>query len=173
MRHTFETSQWVPYPPAQVFAFFSDPRNLPPLMPAWQRARIEHAFLAAPPMSQHQWNKTAETAGSGSVLTISFRALPFAPVRLKWVAVIDEFLWNDHFCDTQRSGPLAYWHHCHYVKAEQQEDVPGTRVTDKLTYALPLGFLGDMANGVAIHRQVKATFAYRQRQLLKLLPGRS
>ena len=61
MRHTFEASQWVPYPPAQVFAFFSDPQNLPPLMPAWQKARIEHAFLAAPPLSQHQWNGTQRT----------------------------------------------------------------------------------------------------------------
>jgi ligand-binding SRPBCC domain-containing protein len=173
MRHTFEASQWVPYPPAQVFAFFSDPRNLPPLMPAWQKARIEHAFLAAPPLSLHQWNGTTRTAGSGSVLTITFRAVPFVPIRLRWVAVISEFQWNDHFCDFQKSGPLAYWHHCHHISGESRDGVPGTSITDKVTYALPLGPLGDMANGVAIKRQMKSTFAYRQRQVLKLLAAKS
>ena len=173
MRHTFETSQWVPYPPAQVFAFFSDPRNLPPLMPAWQKARIEHAFLAAPPLSLHQWNGTRRTAGSGSVLTITFRAVPFVPIRLRWVAVISEFQWNDHFCDVQKSGPLAYWHHCHHIAGVPQDGVPGTSITDKVTYALPLGPLGDLANGLSIKRQMKSTFAYRQRQVLKLLAAKS
>ena len=169
MRHTFEASQWVPYPPAQVFAFFSDPQNLPPLMPAWQKARIEHAFLAAPPLSQHQWNGTQRTAGSGSVLTITFRAVPFVPIRTRWVAVITDFVWNDHFCDTQKSGPLAYWHHCHHIAGEERDSVLGTTIKDSIIYALPLGLLGDVANAVAIHRQMKATFAYRQQQVLKLL----
>ncbi len=171
MLHTFETSQWVPYPPAQVFAFFSNPKNLPPLMPAWQKARIEYAFIAAPPLSPQQWNgnQTARVAGSGSVLTITFRAVPFVPVRLRWVAVISDFQWNDHFCDTQKSGPLAYWRHCHYISAERRDGVHGTSISDHVTYALPLGFLGDLANRIAIRRQMKSTFAYRQRQLVRLL----
>ena len=142
-------------------------------MPAWQKARIEHAFLAAPPLAPHQSNGTAHTAGSGSVLTITFRAIPFLPIRLRWVAVISDFEWNDHFCDTQKSGPLAYWHHCHHITGEERNGVPGTSITDKVTYALPLGLLGDVANGVAIRRQMQSTFAYRQRQLLRLLGPRS
>jgi ligand-binding SRPBCC domain-containing protein len=169
MRHTFETTQWVPYPPNQVFAFFSNPRNLPLLMPAWQRTRIEHAFLAAPPLSPHQWNGSARVAGSGSVLTITFRAVPFVPVRLRWVAVISDFEWNNRFCDTQKSGPLAYWRHCHSIRAEQRDGSPGTLVTDTVTYALPLGPLGDLANLFAVKRKLKSTFLHRQRQLLKLL----
>jgi ligand-binding SRPBCC domain-containing protein len=31
---------WVPFPVAQVFAFFSNPENLPLLTPAATRARI-------------------------------------------------------------------------------------------------------------------------------------
>lgn len=173
MRHTFEASQWVPYAPAMVFAFFADPANLPLLMPSWQKARIDDAFIVAPLLSPHNWNGTAAVAGTGSVLTITFRATPFLPLRLQWVAVISEFEWNDHFCDTQKSGPLAYWHHCHTIRAETREGTPGTLVLDKVTYALPLGILGDFANLFAIEAQMKSTFAYRQSRLPGLLQQRA
>ena len=48
MRHRFQTEQWVPYSLERVFAFFADPGNLPPLMPVWQRARVEGANYVAP-----------------------------------------------------------------------------------------------------------------------------
>ena len=41
MRHPFAAEQWLPYPVELVFAFFANPQNLPRLMPAWQKARIE------------------------------------------------------------------------------------------------------------------------------------
>ena len=44
MRHSLQTEQWLPYPRERVFAFFADPGNLPPLMPEWQRARVERAL---------------------------------------------------------------------------------------------------------------------------------
>jgi len=172
MRHSYETMQWVPFPVRDVFAFFCDPHNLPKLMPAWQQARIEHAFLVDPPLSPIHWNNGARAAGKGSVLTITFRPVPLLPLRLQWIADITEFEWNDHFCDEQKSGPLAYWKHCHFIASETRDGRVGSLVTDKLTYALPLGFLGDMAHAVAIQRQVKATFDYRQKRLLELLEVR-
>jgi ligand-binding SRPBCC domain-containing protein len=168
MRHNYETSQWVPFPAADVFAFFSNPENLPRLMPPWQKARIERAFLAAPSFSPAHW-ATANVAGKGSVLTITFRAIPGLPLRLTWVALISEFAWNSHFCDEQQTGPLAYWKHCHFIAPETREGVAGSIVTDRVTYALPFGFLGDLANAVAIRGQMKSTFDFRQRQLLQLL----
>ena len=165
MRHTYETSQWVAFPVERVFAFFCDPANLPPLMPDWQRARIDHRALIAPIPP----GVNPKAAGEGSRLTITFRAIPFLPIRLTWLALISEFQWNDHFCDEQTRGPLAYWKHCHHISAETRDGIAGSLVTDKLTYALPLGPLGDLANFVAIRFQMKATFAFRQRRLLQLL----
>lgn len=169
MQHTFESSQWVPFPTEQVFAFFSDPENLPRLMPPWQRARIDHSFLAAPALSLTPLNEKAHVAGKGSVLTISFRPIPFLPIRLTWVALISEFEWNHYFCDTQVTGPLAYWNHCHVITPESRNGVDGSKVSDTVTYALPLGPLGDLANALTVRRQMKATFQFRQAKLLKLL----
>ena len=49
MRHHFNAEQWLPYPVELVFAFFSNPENLPRQMPTWQKARIEEATFAPPP----------------------------------------------------------------------------------------------------------------------------
>jgi ligand-binding SRPBCC domain-containing protein len=169
MRHSYESSQWVPYPAAEVFAFFSDPENLPRLMPSWHKARIERAFLVAPSLSPVHWTRTTPVAGKGSLLTISFRAIPLVPVRFTWVAFISEFAWNSHFCDEQQTGPLAYWKHCHVVASEMRDGIAGSLVSDKVTYALPFGPLGDFANALFIKRQMKSTFDFRGRRLLQLL----
>jgi hypothetical protein len=47
MVHRFTAGQWLPYPVPFVFAFLADPHNLPGLMPAWQKARVEELKLVA------------------------------------------------------------------------------------------------------------------------------
>jgi ligand-binding SRPBCC domain-containing protein len=157
MRHSFQTEQWVPYPRERVFAFFSNPANLPPLMPGWQRARVER--VARPLLSP------ASAAGEGSLITISFRAIPWVPARLEWDAYIAEFHWNESFCDEQRRGPFKYFRHCHRIRDEGE----GSVVSDAVEYELPLGLLGDLANGLAVKWQIRALFRYRQRMLPVLL----
>jgi ligand-binding SRPBCC domain-containing protein len=90
MRHHFQIEQWLPYPRKRVFAFFADPANLPPLMPAWQRARVERADYVSSPEAP---STDQAMAGQGSLITISFRAVPLIPVRLEWDAYIAEFRW--------------------------------------------------------------------------------
>ncbi|MFT4115041.1 MAG: cyclase, partial [Silvibacterium sp.] len=113
MEHRFEATQWLPYSLPFVFAFLADPHNLPALMPAWQKTRIEEAFIVPPPPAPSGSftgsRKRPLSAGAGSKITISFRPLPFSPVRLPWEATIAEFVWNDHFCDVQERGPFASW----------------------------------------------------------------
>jgi ligand-binding SRPBCC domain-containing protein len=168
MRHAFKADQWVPYPVEKVFAFFANPENLPRLMPKWQKARIERANYIPPPRQSDRVSDGV-VAGAGSQLTISFRPLPLAPIRMHWEAVITEFTWNDHFCDEQPKGPFAYWRHCHRVSIEMQRDVIGTRVVDDLVYEVPLGILAEPAHWLFVRRQVENIFAYRQRRLLELL----
>ena len=165
MRHHFQSEQWLPYPVEHVFAFFSNPDNLPRLMPAWQQARISKATLI-PPLGAPAGSKAA---GAGSRITLSFRPVPFSPIRLSWDAEIDQFAWNDHFCDLQLRGPFHFWHHCHRVSPETRNGVPGTLLTDDLHYEMPLGLLGTFANWLAISGQIRATFAFRHRRTEELL----
>jgi len=167
MRHTFQSTQWVPYSLERVFAFFANSANLPRLMPAWQKARIESSALVTPPNSGGRSESTF--AGKGSVMTISFLPFPLSPIRLRWVASIVAFEWNSYFCDEQQKGPFAYWRHCHRVSEERRNGVDGTLVMDDLIYELPLGILAEPAHFLFLRRQVEAIFAFRQRRLVELL----
>jgi ligand-binding SRPBCC domain-containing protein len=169
MVHRYTASQWLPHPVPFVFAFLADPQNLPPLMPAWQKARVEEARIVAPPPAPANAFKTTRlrgpSAGAGSVITISFRPFPFSPIRLPWEAVISEFVWNDHFCDVQERGPFAAWTHQHAVKDERRGDVIGTLVTDDVSYEMKMGSLGELAHSLFVSAQVGKVFAYRQQRI--------
>ncbi|ADV81980.1 SRPBCC family protein [Terriglobus saanensis] len=173
MKHCFKAEQWLPYPVEGVFAFFANPVHLPPLMPAWQDARIEEAVLKSPgaaPASTSGSQYRSSAAGTGTTMILSFRAIPRLPIRLNWHARITEFAWNDHFCDEQDRGPFAYWRHCHRVFSEVRDGVSGTLVRDELEYAFPGGPLGDIANALAGRAQIESIFKYRQEQTCKLMP---
>ena len=168
MRHRLLATQWVPYPVPKVFAFFANPANLPPLMPAWQGAHIDQQVLVEPPdRPEHHAHTMA--AGAGTSMVLSFLPVPFAPVRFSWVAEIVEFAWDDHFCDFQVSGPFAYWLHCHRLRPGTRSGEPGTIVTDEVTYAMKLGPLGDVANLLGGAWSMRELFAYRHRRTRQLL----
>jgi len=176
MRHTFQSEQWLPYPVKLVFAFFSNPDNLPRLMPDWQKARIDKISLAPAPSQPVSYpGFSSIAAGAGTKLTISFRPIPYSPIRMLWDAEISEFAWNDHFCDRQlRRGPFAYWKHCHRVQSETRTDnsgtpISGTLLQDKVDYELPLGKLGNIANSLFVASQLRSTFAYRHDRTIELL----
>jgi ligand-binding SRPBCC domain-containing protein len=163
-RLSFTTEQWVPFPVDRVFAFFADPLNLPRLMPPWQDARIDSLELQTPDREA-----SPHTAGRGSRVLLSFRPVPLSPVRLRWLALIDDYLANHHFCDLQVTGPFGYWRHCHLVGAERHGDVSGTRVTDVVDYAWPGGSLSSALDVLGGRLRIRRLFHYRQRQLRRLL----
>ncbi|HMF54456.1 MAG TPA: SRPBCC family protein [Edaphobacter sp.] len=170
MRHHFQSEQWVPFPIEHVFLFFADPENLPRLMPRWQRARIEKMTLVPPPSASAA---DPLLAGAGSRITLSFRAFPFPPIRLRWTAEIADFVWNDHFSDLQTRGPFAYWLHRHTVESATREDpsgrfLQGTLIRDDVTYQIPFEPLGGIA-APFMKGQLHSIFAYRQTQAMNLL----
>jgi ligand-binding SRPBCC domain-containing protein len=171
---TLRKSQWVPFPVELVFAFFANPANLPHLMPPAQKPKIESSRLIPPPprpvATDPALRFQSPAAGTGSEMVISFRAMPWMPFRMGWLARITEFEWNDHFCDEQVKGPFASWHHCHKIVSESSSGEAGTLIVDELEYGLPLGPLGEMANALFVKRQMEATFEFRQTKLLEILP---
>ncbi len=138
-------------------------------MPAWQRARIDEVVLVPPPpRPAGSVIPPGVFAGNGTKLLITARVGPGVPVRVPWLALIEDFRWNEGFCDVQVKGPFAYWRHCHSVRSETREGRAGTVVRDEVTYALPgqpvsrVGApLGQIAMG--------AMFGYRQRAAEKLV----
>lgn len=165
----FQTEQWLPYPVEHVFAFFADPRNLPRLMPGWQRTHIEAITLIPPPESRS--GDTGVVAGSGTRLTLSFRPFPYSPLRLSWEALIEDFIGDHSFCDVQLRGPFRFWRHCHTVEAAASplDGSPGTLLRDDVTYELPLGPLSALVDTLFLQRQLAATFRYRQQRTMELL----
>jgi ligand-binding SRPBCC domain-containing protein len=170
MRHTFEADQWLPFPLPVVFAFFANPQNLPPLMPAWQRAKIDELRLIAPP-APPPGSPARLGTGVGTTMILSFRLLPGLPIRMDWHALIPEFVWNDHFCDTQTSGPLHYWRHCHSVKEEIRNGIAGTVVHDRVEYEFPGKLVGEIAHWIAGRAQIRYIFRFRHRQTERLMPA--
>ncbi len=172
MRHVFESEQFLPVPREAAFAFFANPRNLPPLMPHWQQARIDEATWQPPPPRPGGTPQLPGTAaGDGTLLLITARGLPGLPLRGNWWAKIEDFRWNEGFCDVQLKGPFAYWRHCHSVRdAASDQGVRGTVVHDHVTYELPVAPLSD-AGAFAARAALAATFRYRQAQAAKLVPA--
>jgi ligand-binding SRPBCC domain-containing protein len=160
------TEQWVPFPVDRVFAFFADPRNLPLLLPAWQDARIDSLELQVPGGRSH-------AAGRGSRILLSFRPVPLSPIRLRWLALIDDYTADHHFCDLQVTGPFRYWRHCHLVNPEMHGEVAGTRVTDVVDYQWPGGSASSAIDLLGGRLQIRQLFHYRQRRLLRLLHNKT
>jgi ligand-binding SRPBCC domain-containing protein len=156
--------QWVPYSVDHVFAFFSNPENLPRIMPAASGTRLLLINrMPTPP------RESTLAAGIGSTIVTSFRLFPFLPIRARWVARITEFEWDHHFVDVQDKGPLRSWRHRHEFVGETRNEIEGTIVSDAVDYEVGFGFLGETANKLFIRRQIRRTFAHRQNVMESIL----
>jgi len=160
--------QWVPFPVDRVFAFFSNPENLPPIMPPATATKLIQLNRMPPPTAP-LGVVSEKAAGVGSTIVTSFRVFPFLPIRARWIARITEFEGNHYFADVQDKGPFKNWHHRHEFLADTRDGVAGTLVRDAIDYQVGFGFIGAIANALFIRRQMQATFAQRQQTLPKLL----
>ncbi len=169
MPHRLQFADWVPFPVPHVFAFFSNPENLPRLMPSATQTRIERLQLVQPAPPPDRSLDLQRVAGIASIITTSFRPFRFLPLRREWIAVITEFEWNHHFADVQQKGPFKRWHHRHEFLPEAREGLDGTLVRDLIEYEVGFGPLGALANSLFVVRQMRHTFAERQKILPQLL----
>lgn len=147
--HVLERTQHVPRPRPEVFAFFSDARNLEAITPAFLRFRI--ATDGDIPMAP------------GTI--IDYRLALFG-VPFRWRTRIDVFEPLERFVDTQLRGPYRRWEHTHAFA-----DAPGggTLVTDRVVYELPLGPLGDVAHRLLVRRALARIFDFRGARIAALL----
>lgn len=171
----FLYESWLPFPIEQTFAFFADPRNLPPLMPSWQQARIDEMSLTPARVPFDAQTLKTPAAGEGSLITISLRPVPLLPLRIRWVARINEVRWIDEvqrsasFTDVQLSGPFAYWRHRHALRAESRNGEEVTLLHDEVHYLPPMGVVGRVLGRPFFEMQLRSVFRYREQQARRLI----
>jgi ligand-binding SRPBCC domain-containing protein len=137
-----ELSCTLDAPIAEVFAFHLDTRNAARISPPSQQiVSVEGTFPLV--------------LGSEVRLRTRQRPLPFAQTWLIRVARLEE---PTLIVDRMLRGPFAFWLHEHRF-AELPDG--RTRLTDHLTYALPAGPLGRVADGLFGKRLITRTFRDR------------
>lgn len=141
--HELTTTTRVPRPRDEVFAFFSNPRNLRHLTPA--SAQLE--ILTPDPFDMTQ----------GAVLDYRIRMLGFP---LNWKSRISVWDPPNRFVDEQIRGPFRVWIHEHRFES----DGDATVCIDHVQYDVPLPWLTQSL----VRRRLDAIFRYRQARIAEL-----
>jgi ligand-binding SRPBCC domain-containing protein len=152
VRHsTFNSAFILAAPLEAVWAFHADPAMLAKVMPALPRLRVTR--FDAP-------------LKVGSAIHLE---LALGPIRQPWELRVVEVAAGRHFVDQQTGrGPMAYWRHTHAFEAVGM----GTRVIDRIEYALPLGVLGRAAAALFGGLAMAMLFAIRRRKTAAWFAGR-
>jgi ligand-binding SRPBCC domain-containing protein len=170
VNYRIQFEQWVAAPLEQVFPFFSNPSNLPRIMPPGLSTRLVRLCLTSRSTADPEGGTDHPgLAGVGSEIVTSFRIFPWLPWRVEWVAQVVGFEWNRHFADVQKKGPFKSFYHRHEFAAVRRNGVNGTIVRDVIRYEVGFGIFGKWTQNLLVIRKLKQTFQYRQMTLEKLL----
>ena len=148
--HRLTRRQYIDRPPADVFAFFAQARNLEQITPPWLRFEVQGD----------------DTIPMQVGTRIDYR-LHVHGVPIRWTSLIEEWEPETGFVDRQVRGPYALWHHRHTFIAEGS----GTVVGDEVDYAVGFGVLGELAHPLFVARDLRRIFDYRQAAVPRLLSG--
>ena len=140
--------QFLPRELSEVFDFFARAGNLERITPPW----LGFSLVTPEP--------AVMTAGT----LIEYR-LHLHRIPLRWLSRIDVWEPGREFVDVQVKGPYRLWHHRHEFHAAPG----GTVVRDHVEYALPLGWLGALAQAAFVKRDLSRIFAFRHAAVARLL----
>ena len=144
--YSFKTVQKIPISLEKAWDFFSNPGNLQAITPSGMGFKV---------ISKYHGDKMYP----GQI--IEYRVSPVMSITLYWMTEITHVENRKYFVDEQRFGPYVMWHHQHHFK-----EVDGlVEMTDIVHYKLPLWFLGDIANGLFVKKQLKDIFDFRFRKV--------
>jgi hypothetical protein len=137
--YSLESTTDIAAPRAEAFGFFSEPANLGVLTPRSMGFSIEGRF-------------GAPSAGS----TIDYR-IRLGPVGLRWRTRFEAWDAPARFVDVQERGPYRSWWHEHRFETRGA----GTRMQDRVLYALPFGPLGRLAHALFVAERLGDIFVQR------------
>jgi ligand-binding SRPBCC domain-containing protein len=141
--YTLHFSQKIPISLTEAWGFFSSPLNLSKITPKSMSFVITSDY--GPNTKMYEG------------MLISYKVSPLLGIKMDWITEITHVKEGEYFIDEQRFGPFALWHHEHHFAAIKG----GVLMTDKLTYGVPFGFLGNIANSIIVARQTQEIFDYR------------
>ena len=142
-----EFNQLLPLTLAEAWSFFSNPLNLQKITPK------EMAFTVT--------SRLPEQPKMYPGMIITYKVSPMLGVTLDWMTEITQVEEEKYFIDEQRFGPYRFWHHQHHFT-----EVPnGVMMHDILTYGLPMGIFGRIANSLFVAAKLQEIFNYRKKQV--------
>ncbi|WP_345328924.1 SRPBCC family protein [Mucilaginibacter defluvii] len=149
--YTLIWEQAIPISHAEAWDFFSSPLNLAKIAPPGMGFVITSDFTERTKMYEG--------------MLISYNISPLFGIKMRWTTEITHIAHDkSYFIDEQRFGPYAMWHHEHHFR----EIDGGIHMTDRLTYAIPYGAAGTIANKVLVRKKVNDIFSYREKAIEKL-----
>ncbi len=146
--YTLSVMQQLPIGLSEAWDFFSSPENLEKITPK----HMGFGITSGKPQKMYP----------GQIISYKVAVLP--GIKTNWVTEITHVLDRKFFVDEQRFGPYAMWHHEHHF----EEKDGGIFMTDKVTYKIPFGFLGYLAQSLFVKKQLKTIFEYRVKALEEL-----
>jgi ligand-binding SRPBCC domain-containing protein len=144
----FQTTQLVKTDINRCWDFFSDPENLVLITPP----QMDFKILFPIPMPSMY-------AG----MIISYLVSPLFKLRMEWITEITHISRPNYFIDNQLKGPYVLWHHQHHFEVVTE----GVKMTDIVTYTLPMGKVGDFFAGWFIRKKIQSIFEFRQKVIDK------
>jgi len=148
-QNLFVGHQYLPCSLNQVFEFFGEAQNLEKITPPFLHFHV--AEMSTPRIQK----------GSQIKYNLRIRGVP-----LSWTTDILEWQPPSRFVDSQKKGPYASWVHEHRFQALG----PGTLMSDRVVYQLPLGKLGALFGGAYVAHDVAQIFAFRRMAVMDFLP---
>jgi len=140
--YMLEVTQFLKISLPEAWDFFSSPCNLAKITPEHMGFKITSG--------------TPAKMYPGQIIT--YKVSPFPGVKTNWVTEITHVSDGSFFVDEQRFGPYQMWHHEHHFEVQGE----GVLMTDRVSFKLPLGFLGRIAHSLFVKNQLKQIFEYRE-----------
>ncbi len=150
--YTFQRTQVIPTTLEKAWDFFSSPKNLKLITPDYLGFKIT-SDLGDQKMYAGQ--------------IINYVVKPVMNIPMRWTTEITQVIEGEYFIDHQVFGPYKLWHHQHFFK--QLEG--GIEMTDLIHYAIPLGWIGRIANGLMVEKKLKEIFDYRNQKIEEVFPN--
>ncbi len=135
--------QHLPISLEQAWPFFSSPRNLEAITPAFLNFEIT--------------SELPERVYSGLIIT--YRIAAVAGIPMTWVTEVKDVEPLRRFVDEQRLGPFRFWHHEHVFR-----EAPGGGIVmeDTVHYVMPWGWLGQAVHALFIGARLREIFDFRR-----------
>lgn len=136
-----EREQVVRAPIDATFRFFSEARNLETITPPWLRFRV---------VTPGEIRVATGTTIDYEISTLG--------LRMRWRSVIERFEPGVCFVDRMLEGPYRWWSHFHGFEPH----AGGTRLTDRVEYAVPGGPLAPLVHAALVRRRLASIFDFRR-----------